>query len=104
MSAWFNEALEKLAAARVAVFGDFCLDAYWLLDSAAPETSVETGLPIRRVRTQRYSPGGAGNVVANLLAIGVKQVHAIGAVGDDLFGKELLRILSAPGAVTSGIQ
>ena len=52
---------------------------------------------MRRVRSQRYSLGGAGNVVANLIDLGVGRVQAIGVVGTDLFGAELLR--SWPSAV-----
>jgi len=96
-SSWLEQALAPLSRLRAAVLGDFCLDAYWQLDSAEPELSLETGLPVRRVRTQTYSLGGAGNVVANLVALGVGQVQAIGVVGTDLFGAELLRLLRACG-------
>ena len=48
--------------AKIAVFGDFCLDAYWDIDEESSELSLETGLPVRRVKTQRYSLGGAGCV------------------------------------------
>lgn len=81
------------------MLGDFCLDAYWQLDSTEPELSLETGLPVRRVRQQKYSLGGAGNVVANLVALGMGQVQAIGVVGKDLFGAELLRRLRGCGPV-----
>ena len=98
-SSWLELALAPLPRLRAAVLGDFCLDAYWQLDSAEPELSLETGLPVRRVRTQNYSLGGAGNVVANLVALGVGHVQAIGVVGKDLFGAELLRLLRACGPV-----
>ena len=99
-SSWLEDALASLKQVQVAVFGDFCLDAYWDLDIEESELSVETGLPVRRVRTQRYSLGGAGNVVANLADLGVKKVHAIGVVGADVFGGELLRLLEARGVDT----
>lgn len=94
---WLDLALAPLSRVRAAVLGDFCLDAYWQLDSTEPELSLETGLPVRKVRRQNYSLGGAGNVVANLVALGVGQVQAIGVVGKDLFGAELLRLLRACG-------
>lgn len=100
-SFWLEGALAPLSSLRAAVLGDFCLDAYWQLDSHEPELSLETGLPIRRVRSQSYSLGGAGNVVANLVALGVGQVRAIGVVGTDLFGAELLRLLRACGPAIS---
>jgi rfaE bifunctional protein kinase chain/domain len=100
-SSWLELVLAPLSRLRAAVLGDFCLDAYWHLDSHEPELSLETGLPVRRVRTQSYSLGGAGNVVANLAALGVGQVQAIGVVGTDLFGAELLRLLRASGPAVS---
>ena len=62
-STWLEHLLSRIPQARVAVFGDLCLDAYWLLDAAAAETSLETGLAVHKVQTQRYSPGGAGNEI-----------------------------------------
>ena len=80
---WLDLCLARIRKVRAAVFGDFCLDAYWLLEPGERELSVETGLPVRRVQRQRYSLGGAGNVVANLAALGVAEVHAVGLVGRD---------------------
>lgn len=90
---WLERALSAFRQVRAAVLGDFCLDAYWVMDPEKTELSVETGLPVRHVRNQKYSLGGAGNVVANLIALGVGSVQAIGAVGADPFGVELLRLL-----------
>ena len=98
---WLEAALTPLGNVNVAVLGDFCLDAYWLLDTESVELSVETGLPVRRVRAQRYSLGGAGNAVANLAALGVRSIRAIGVVGAGLFGAEMLRLLEAHGVKTA---
>ncbi len=95
---WLERALAPLSGLYVAVLGDFCLDAYWQLDTDETEFSIETRLPVRRVRSQRYSLGGAGNVVANLIDLGVGRVQAIGVVGKDIFGVELLRLLDERGA------
>lgn len=95
--------LALLPNTRVAVFGDFCLDAYWWIDQSEAEKSVETQLPIRRVRRQQFGLGGAGNVVANLVDLGVRDVKAIGAVGADLFGRELLRLLEDRDVDTRGV-
>jgi rfaE bifunctional protein kinase chain/domain len=100
---WLENCLERIKASRVAVVGDLCLDAYWFIDGGESEVSVEAGLAVRKVRTQRYSPGGAANVVANLGALGVAKVSAIGVIGQDLFGNELFRQLSALPADTRGI-
>jgi rfaE bifunctional protein kinase chain/domain len=88
--------------AKIAVFGDFCLDAYWDIDEESSELSLETGLPVRRVKTQRYSLGGAGCVVANLTQMGVGCVRAVGLAGADVFGEKLRALLVAAGADTSG--
>jgi rfaE bifunctional protein kinase chain/domain len=89
--------------AKIAVAGDFCLDSYWQLDEGPEELSIETGLAVHRVTSQRYSPGGAGNVVANLVALGVGQVRAIGVYGGDPFGPVLVRLLKDLGASTTGM-
>ncbi|HET6485732.1 MAG TPA: PfkB family carbohydrate kinase, partial [Spirochaetia bacterium] len=96
--------LSDIGRVRMAVIGDFCLDAYWLLDASLAEMSIETGLETRAVRSQRYSLGGAGNVVSNLVALGVKAVSVFGVVGDDPFGREMLRILSAASVDTRGMR
>lgn len=95
--------LEKLAGISVAVVGDFCLDVYWTIDRSASETSIETGLKTEPVRQQRYSAGGAGNVVMNLLALGVNQVYPVGVLGNDPFGRELRRLLESPRINSSGL-
>ncbi len=95
--------LDDLCLATIAVLGDFCLDVYWPIDRSASEISVETGLPTEPVRSQRYSPGGAGNVVINLLALGVRRVFPIGVLGDDPFGRELSRLLQRPEIDTKGL-
>jgi len=99
-SDWLSKILQQMASVRVAVCGDFCVDCYWLIEDDETELSIETGLPVRRIREQRYGLGGAGNVVANLAALGVKQLKAVGFLGNDLFGAELVRQLQAVGAST----
>jgi rfaE bifunctional protein kinase chain/domain len=92
-----GEILAKIENVTVAVCGDFCLDAYWMLDPRGSEVSEETGLRARAVARQSYSLGGAANVVANLAALKPKAIRAIGVVGDDLFGRELRRQLDTLG-------
>ena len=59
--------LTKLGKGRIGVIGDFCLDVYWHADMTRSELSRETPhFPLPIVQ-ERLSPGGAGNVVANLL-------------------------------------
>jgi rfaE bifunctional protein kinase chain/domain len=103
-----RQELERLLAdvrrVRIGIVGDFCLDAYWELDPSLSEPSIETGLATRSVRAQRYSPGGAGNVAANLVSLGVGAVRAFGVLGDDPFGREMLRIFAAARIDAAGMQ
>jgi len=88
-----REILERIKRTSIGVIGDFCLDAYWLLDTSPPEKSLETGKPTRAVIKQRYSLGGAGNVVNNLVDLGVGRIYAFGVISDDMFGREMLKQL-----------
>ncbi|MBM4161527.1 MAG: hypothetical protein FJ217_10565 [Ignavibacteria bacterium] len=97
------EILDRIKRASVGVVGDFCLDAYWELDSSAPELSVETGKPTHAVARQRYSLGGAGNVLSNVVSLGVRKVLAFGVRNEDLFGRELLTQLRSLNVDTTGM-
>lgn len=97
------ELLSRLRSVAVGVVGDFCLDAYWQLDTGTPELSLETGRPTMAVARQQYSLGGAGNVVNNLTALGVGKVRAFCVIGIDLFGDEMLRQVEAIHADYDGI-
>ena len=90
--------LNKLGKGRIGVIGDFCLDVYWHADMTKSELSRETPhFPLPIVQ-ERLSPGGAGNVVANLLALKPKKVHAIGVFGADWRGAALKDLLKRGGA------
>ena len=98
-----HEILDRIRNVTVAVYGDFCLDAYWILDPKGSEVSVETGLQAHAVARHYYSLGGASNVVANLAALEPRAIQVIGAVGDDLYGRELRRQLDALGVDTTSL-
>ena len=93
----FLEILEGFAAVRLAVMGDFFLDKYLVLDPALTEISLETGLEAFQVVAVRHSPGAAGTVTANLAALQVAALHAIGVAGDDGHGYELRQGLQRSG-------
>ncbi len=98
-----TELLIKIRDTRIAVIGDFCLDVYWFADLSRSEPSLETGLPTHPVARQIYSLGGAGNVVANLKAMGCGTVYCLGIVGDDPWAQQMLRLLGQVGADTSNM-
>ena len=95
-----DQIFKDLKHKRFAVLGDYCLDAYYFLDEGLSEVSIETGLNTLAVKSMRFSPGGAGNVAANLTAMGAAHVHALGVLGDDLYGREYLLSLARRGIGT----
>jgi len=98
-----NELLGNFRHARIGVIGDFCVDSYYIVDTGASEPSLETGIPTRPVREQRSTLGGAGNVAANLHAIGAANLRAFAVVGPDSIGFELMRLLTKLGVDSSGV-
>lgn len=98
-----KEIISAIKSARIAIIGDFCLDAYWFFDFTAGEISVETGKPTQPVLSQKYSLGGAGNVANNLVAMGVSDIRAFGVIGDDPFGTEMISIMKRAGISTDNL-
>lgn len=98
-----GEILDRLPSLRIGVVGDFFLDKYLVTDPALSEESIETGLEARQVVAVRCTPGAAGTVTSNLSALGVGRLEAIGVIGDDGEGYELLRGLAASRVGTSGL-
>lgn len=72
--------IEALSGATVACVGDLMLDRfiYGSVDRVSPEAPI----PVLRVERETAMVGGAGNVAANVTAIGARCLFA-GVVGDD---------------------
>ena len=85
-----RNSLDKLLAAlpqgKIGVLGDFCTDVYWDIAPELGEESIETGLTTIPVTQARYSLGGAGNIIANLRGIGLREILCFGVAGQDPFG------------------
>ncbi|MCH7865594.1 MAG: bifunctional heptose 7-phosphate kinase/heptose 1-phosphate adenyltransferase, partial [Proteobacteria bacterium] len=83
-----------LAGARVLSVGDVMLDHYHYgtVDRISPEAPI----PILKVENEDTMLGGAGNVVRNLVALGVK-TRFVAVVGNDRAGKEVARQIKAHG-------
>lgn len=79
-------AVRALAHASVLVIGDVILDRYTY--GAVHRISVEAPVAILTVEREVAQPGGAGNVVRNLTALGAG-VAFISVVGDDAAGSDL---------------
>jgi len=95
--------LDQVASVNAAVYGDFCLDAYWILSPNGSEHSVETGLKAEAVAQCSYTPGGAGNIVANMQALCPAHISCIGCIGADIWGNELKELLKKLTVDTSGL-
>jgi bifunctional ADP-heptose synthase (sugar kinase/adenylyltransferase) len=99
-----EEILARIPRLTVGVLGDLFLDRYLDIDATLTEPSLETGLDAFQVVRVRPSPGAAGTVINNLVALGVKQVHAVAVIGDDGEGYELTQVLHDLGMVdTNGV-
>ena len=95
--------LEKIKEVKIAVYGDFCLDVYLMMNPSGSEISVETGQQAKGVQHHYCSPGGAANVVANLAALNPQKIKAIGVIGADIHGRELLAQLNELSVDTSAL-
>lgn len=98
-----QQILDKIKDVKIAVYGDLCLDAYWILAPDGGEISVETGLKTEVVDHHYYSLGGASNIIANIAALKPAYIKAIGVTGNDIFGTELIRKLKEIGVDTGSI-
>lgn len=91
----FSAITGRYCALRVAVIGDFCLDRYFEIDPRRGEVSIETGRAVHNVVRVRNQPGAAGTITANLAALGIGRIDAVGFCGEDGEGFELRRGLAS---------
>jgi rfaE bifunctional protein kinase chain/domain len=89
-----DELLDRAASARILVVGDLMLDRY--VSGRVERVSPEAPVPVVLVDSERSGIGGAGNVAANVTALGAA-CAVIGCVGADRAGEELLSGLTALG-------
>ena len=79
-----------LARCRVLVVGDAMLDRY--VYGTVKRISPEAPVPVLAVEREVAMPGGAGNVVRNLTALGAA-VAFVSVVGDDQAGSDLTGLI-----------
>lgn len=87
----FSDILKRIPSLKAGVIGDVSLDVYWETDMERSELSRETPHYTLPVMKEKCSPGAAGNVAANLKAIGCSQVFVCSVFGDDWRGSLLKR-------------
>jgi rfaE bifunctional protein kinase chain/domain len=95
-----HDILQQLSGVKVLVVGDLMLDRFLMGD--VTRISPEAPVPVVRVTGENAVPGGAGNVVQNLSAMGAG-VEVVGVVGEDLPGTELADLFSTAGAGCAGL-
>lgn len=92
--------IARFSGRRVLVVGDLMLDQY--IRGSVSRISPEAPVPVVRVTGESFIPGGAGNVVSNLAALGAT-VSVVGVVGEDEAGRRLLDQFRSHGAETAGV-
>ena len=92
--------LDGVRGVRVLVVGDLMLDRY--IVGAVDRISPEAPVPVVRVEEESATVGGAGNVAANVTALGAS-ARVVGCVGRDAAGELLRTELAALGIATDGL-
>jgi len=92
--------VQKFRGQRIGVAGDLMLDRY--LWGTATRLSPEAAVPVVDFAEQSDCLGGAGNVAANLAALGAR-VTLFGAMGEDAAAGTLRRCLRSLGLSDKGI-
>ena len=83
-------AVRRLAHTNVLVIGDVMLDRYTY--GEVTRISQEAPVPVLAIEREVALPGGAGNVVRNLTALGAATAF-ISVVGDDQAGSDLTGLI-----------
>jgi rfaE bifunctional protein kinase chain/domain len=97
------EILAAIPALSALVVGDVCLDRWCRYEPRFDEPSRETGIPRVAVVEVERTPGAAGTVASNLVALGVGRVAVLGVAGGDGHAHELRLALEARGIDATGL-
>ena len=95
-----TELLTAMRGRRVLVFGDVMVDCF--IRGVVERISPEAPVPVVSVRKRESLPGGAANVVRNLLALGA-QPELVALIGDDFQGRQLRQELAGMGCGVAGL-
>jgi rfaE bifunctional protein kinase chain/domain len=92
--------IPRLGGKRIGVLGDLMLDRY--LWGTASRLSPEAAVPVVDFAEQSECLGGAGNVAANIAALGAR-VEAFGVIGNDEPGRAFQKCLRAANIADKGV-
>jgi rfaE bifunctional protein kinase chain/domain len=96
----YEALVRRMEGRSVLVLGDLMVDEY--VQGRALRVSPESPVLVVEVQSEDSKPGGAANVVNNVLAMSARS-HVYGVVGRDEAGERLTSGLAAAGADVSGI-
>ncbi len=82
-----NNLVKNIEKASILLVGDIMLDKF--IYGAVNRISPEGPIPVLTVNREDHMLGGAGNVLANLCALGAKS-HIISTLGNDLDGQAII--------------
>ena len=85
-----HRAIARFGDVTVLVVGDFILDRF--VNGVIERISPEAPIPVLHGRGETSTLGGAGNVVANIVSLGVSAVP-VSVIGSDAAGN-LMRMLA----------
>jgi len=85
---------------RIAIFGDIMLDKY--IYGNVERISPEAPIPIVAVKEEKYVPGGAANVAANVVSLGA-EAFLFGITGTGTPSEILIREANVAGINTLGV-
>ena len=94
-------ALDLLSSVQALVIGDAMLDRY--IYGEVERISPEAPIPVFLETREASMPGGAGNVVRNLAALGVP-TRFVSVIGDDGAGADLRALLGKLSGVTVHLE
>ena len=95
-----KQLLLRFKDTRLLVVGDLMLDQF--IRGSVSRISPEAPVPVVQVRQEQFIPGGAGNVVHNLAALGAK-LDVVGVIGQDAPGAQLKDYLALHGVSAESI-
>jgi D-beta-D-heptose 7-phosphate kinase/D-beta-D-heptose 1-phosphate adenosyltransferase len=95
-----DQLISDFAGKRVLVLGDMMLDQFiW---GKVRRISPEAPVPVVEVANETYHLGGAGNVAANIRALGGVPIP-VGLIGEDFAAGRLTDLLKTSGIEASGL-
>ncbi|MDD4599670.1 MAG: PfkB family carbohydrate kinase [Negativicutes bacterium] len=92
--------IKKAQGKKIMVIGDMVADVY--LEGKISRISREAPVLILEHSAENVVPGGAANAVHNTATLG-GEVYAVGVIGQDSAGQELVRVLNSKGVNTHGL-